>query len=99
VSIVATEASHQFAKALLGWLQGKWTIIEHGQPGAFIGQPSEYALDDGITIRARAGNVDAETLRLAFLLTGIDVHRVILPDTDSRAYTIVEVGNMPAGQR
>ncbi len=99
VSIVATESSHQFAHMLLAWLQGKWTIIEHGQPGAFIGQPSEYALDDGITIRAREGNVDAETLRLAFLLMGINVHRIILPDTDNRAYAIVEVGNMPADQR
>jgi hypothetical protein len=51
---------------LLAWLQGTWTIIAHGRPDAFIGESSEYALDDGITIRARAGNVDAETLRLAF---------------------------------
>jgi hypothetical protein len=66
VSIVATDASHQFAKMLLAWLQSNWTIISHGQPDAFIGEPSEYALDDGITIRARSGSVDAETLRLAF---------------------------------
>jgi hypothetical protein len=101
VSIVATETSHQFVVLLLGWLQGsnKWAIIEHGQKGAFIGQPSEYALDDGITIRARAGSVDAETLRLAFRVMGLNVQRVILPDTDNRTYVIVEVGNIPADQR
>jgi hypothetical protein len=99
VSIVATEESHRFAAALLGWLQGRWTIIEHGTPGAFIGQPSEYALDDGITIRARAASVDAETLRLAFLVAGLNVHRVFLPDSDNRTYPIIEIGNIPADQR
>ena len=100
VSIVATDASHQFAKMLLGWLQSSyWAIITHGQPDAFIGEPSEYALDDGITIRARAGNVDAETLRLAFRVMGLNVHRVILPDSDARTYPVVEIGNIPADQR
>jgi hypothetical protein len=105
-SIIATDASHQFAKMLLGWLQGSWTtqggwtIITHGQPDAFIGEPSEYALDDGITIRARADNVDAETLRLAFRVMGLNVHRVILPDSDTQTtYPIVEIGNVPADQR
>jgi hypothetical protein len=104
VSIVATDASHQFAKMLLAWLQGfqgnaKWTVVAHGQPDALIGEPSEYALDDGITIRARVGSVDAETLRLAFRVMGLDVHRVILPDSDARTYPIIEIGNIPADQR
>jgi len=99
VDIIATDASHAFAMSTVGWLQGHWAIITHGQPDALIGEPSEYSLDDGITIRARASNADAETLRLAFLVSGLNVRRVVLPDSDNRPYPILEIGNIPPDQR
>jgi hypothetical protein len=96
VDIIATDSSHDFAVRALSCFQdvAQWKVIEHGQPNAFIGYPSEYALANGITIRAHADSVDAETLRLAFLVAGFQVNRVILPRTDNRAYPIVEIGNL-----
>jgi hypothetical protein len=52
-------------------------------------------LDNGITIRARVDSVDAETLRLIFMVVGFSVNRVVLPSTDNRTYPILEIGNLP----
>jgi hypothetical protein len=97
VSIIATESSHDFATGVLSCLKNVagWNAVEHGQPNAFIGYPSEYALDNGITIRARVDSVDAETLRLIFMVVGFSVNRVVLPSTDNRTYPILEIGNLP----
>jgi hypothetical protein len=98
IDIIATESSHDFAVKAVSCFQsaGNWTIRSHGEPDALVGNPSEYSLEDGITIRAHANSVDAETLHLIFMAAGFDVHQVILPDSDTRAaYPTLEIGNLP----
>ena len=62
---------------------------------AFVGNPSEYSLEDGITIRAKADSVDAETLRLIFTNIGFLVRRIVLPASETSTYPTVEIGNLP----
>jgi hypothetical protein len=106
VSIVATEESHDIAKTMVdtvraGSAAGQvWVVKEHGQgSGVFIGNPTDYALDDGITVRAHVDSADAEELRAALLIAGFDpaqIKRAISPQTDGHDYVSLEIGNFPS---
>jgi hypothetical protein len=99
VDVVSTEQSHDIAGAMVGMIQSGapygWKLVEHGQPGAFIGAPTEYALDDGITIRAKTDNADATMLWGILRASGLDVKFVSLDATNSHNEVMLEIGNFP----
>ena len=99
VDVVSTEQSHDIAGAMVGVIQSGapygWKLVEHGQPGAFIGAPTEYALDDGITIRAKTDNADATMLWGILRASGLDVKFVSLDSTNSHNDVMLEIGNFP----
>jgi hypothetical protein len=96
VEIVATLESQEIAIHLASWIaMSGWHPREHGRPNAWVGVPNEYALDDGVTIRAPRNSVDAETLRFALAMIGLTARIVVLSTTDKRDYPILEIGNLP----
>lgn len=96
IEIVATLESQEVAIHLAGWIaMSGWQPRDHGHPNAWVGVPNEYALDDGVTIRAHEDSVNAETVHFALAMIGITARIVVLPVTDNRDYPILEVGNLP----
>jgi len=98
VNIIATEQSHDIAERLVGVIQGRCDVMPHGPSGSttWIGMPTDYALDDGFTIRAHPDNAPAEALRLTLKDSlGVIVRYAVLPDNDSRQDILLEIGNIP----